>query len=263
MADVRGLERFRAHFSGHDGAYVLIGGIACHEWLAERRLTVRATKDMDMVLILEALTPAFVRHFWAFVRAGGYTVAQRSEGGRVYFRFKHPSQADYPYTLELFARQPDGLTLDPGQVAVPIAADEEASSLSAILMDDDYYRLILGNRTLLHGLPVVKPEALIALKARAWRDLARRRAEGHHVDTGEITKHRNDIFRLVLLLDENGQTALPPAIKADVQALADAHPADSADWPAIQTSLKSTIRQPPPAAAQLKRLTDHFGLAVP
>jgi hypothetical protein len=260
MVAVRGLERFCAHFKGHEDAYVLIGGIACHEWLLERQMGFRATKDMDMVLILEALTPEFIRHVWSFVRAGGYAVAQRSEGERTYFRFKDPKQPDFPHMLELFSRQPGSMVLDPEQVAVPIAVGEEASSLSAILMDDDYYQLIRSNQTVLHGLPVVKLEALIPLKARAWLDLTRRRAAGQPVDSGDITKHRNDVFRLVLVLTEDGHTDLPATVKAELQAFADAHPADSMDWGSILTSLKTTVKRPPPATMLLKRLTTYFGI---
>jgi len=52
---IRGLDRFREHFSEYRKGFVLIGGVACHEWLASQSLEFRATKDMDMVLVVEAL----------------------------------------------------------------------------------------------------------------------------------------------------------------------------------------------------------------
>ena len=67
---IRGLDLFREHFAGHKNAFVLIGGVACHEWLAAQGLAFRATKDMDMVLIVEALDAAFVKRFWEFIEAG-------------------------------------------------------------------------------------------------------------------------------------------------------------------------------------------------
>jgi hypothetical protein len=48
---IRGLDRFREHFGEYRRAFVLIGGVARHEWLASQSLEFRATKDMD--------TPAF------------------------------------------------------------------------------------------------------------------------------------------------------------------------------------------------------------
>jgi hypothetical protein len=64
LALIRGLELFREHFADFKGTFVLIGGVACHEWLATQGREFRATKDMDMVLIAEALDPAFVKRFW-------------------------------------------------------------------------------------------------------------------------------------------------------------------------------------------------------
>jgi hypothetical protein len=47
---IRGLDLFREHFAEYRKAFVIIGGVACHEWLSTQGLEFRATKDMDMVL---------------------------------------------------------------------------------------------------------------------------------------------------------------------------------------------------------------------
>lgn len=60
---VAGVDRFRAHFSGHEHQYVLIGGAACELIMEEAGLDFRATKDLDIVLIVEALDPAFSETF--------------------------------------------------------------------------------------------------------------------------------------------------------------------------------------------------------
>lgn len=52
---IRGLDLFREHSAGYRKAFVLIGGVACHEWLSTQGLEFRATKDVDMVLIVEAV----------------------------------------------------------------------------------------------------------------------------------------------------------------------------------------------------------------
>ena len=49
-------------------AFVVIGGVACDEWLTAQGLKFRATKDVDMVLIVESLAPGFVAHFWDFIK---------------------------------------------------------------------------------------------------------------------------------------------------------------------------------------------------
>jgi hypothetical protein len=57
---IRGLDAFREHFADYRKAFVLIGGVACHEWLSMQGLEFRATKDMDMVLIVEVLDAEIV-----------------------------------------------------------------------------------------------------------------------------------------------------------------------------------------------------------
>jgi hypothetical protein len=64
---IQGLDRFREHFAEYRKAFVLIGGVACHEWLSTQSLEFRATKDMDIVLVVEALDKAFVARFWEFI----------------------------------------------------------------------------------------------------------------------------------------------------------------------------------------------------
>lgn len=41
---VTGIDRFRAHFTGHEHQYVLIGGAACELLMGEVGLDFRATK---------------------------------------------------------------------------------------------------------------------------------------------------------------------------------------------------------------------------
>ena len=71
---VKGLEVFREHFRNYADRYVLIGGAACDIAMTGAGLAFRATKDLDIVLYVEALDTAFVQAFWEFVRAGGYEV---------------------------------------------------------------------------------------------------------------------------------------------------------------------------------------------
>jgi len=238
---VKGLQRFREYFGDHPDSFVVIGGVACDEWLGLQGLPFRPTKDVDMVLIIEALTPAFVSRFWEFVRAGKYDNRHRSTGKRTYYRFSKPIEPDFPAIVEIFSRQPEGLDLAAGQEIVPIAIADELSSLSAILMDDDYYRLILGCRIMSGDLPIVTAAALIPLKARAWLDLTQRREAGQQVDDKDIRKHRRDVFRLAAALPANSGPGIAESVRADLQRFVTAFALESQEWPDLLKSLKADL----------------------
>jgi hypothetical protein len=119
--------------------------------------------------------------------------------------------------LELFSRQPDVLQVAEGSHLTPLPIEEELSSLSAILMDNDYYAFIRAGKTEVDGLPVVGPAHLIALKARAWLDLTEREKKGEKIDSKVIKKHKNDVFRLYRILDPAIDPAAPEVVKKDLQ----------------------------------------------
>lgn len=60
---VKGLETFREYFKGFESCYALIGGAACDYWLSRVGLQARVTKDLDLVIIIEALTSSFIARF--------------------------------------------------------------------------------------------------------------------------------------------------------------------------------------------------------
>jgi hypothetical protein len=96
-------------------------------------------------------------------------------------------------------------------------ACEEISSLSAILLNDDYYKFIHEGKQEIEGLSIVDPAHLIPLKARAFLDLSAQSQTGTHVDEKDIRKHRNDVFRLYQLLSENSYIHLPESIQQDMK----------------------------------------------
>lgn len=130
---VKGIDFFQKHFEKHTDYYAIIGGAAASEWFAQEDLAFRATKDIDIVLLIEVIDDDFLKHFWNFVIAGGYEIRQRSDGHPVYYRFAKPKNSAFPEMLELFSRGPRGLVLGDEQKIVPIPKKEDASSLSAIL----------------------------------------------------------------------------------------------------------------------------------
>jgi hypothetical protein len=214
---VKGLEIFGRHFSEFRDRYVLIGGTACDLVMDEAGLEFRATKDLDIVLCVEALDAEFVKAFWQFVSAGGYQVYEQSTGQKKSYRFHKPTNTDYPFMLELFSRAPDALQVAPDNHLTPLPMKDEISSLSAILLDDDYYAFIVSGRKELQGIPLLGAEHLIPLKARAWLDLTQKREAGHDVDSKSIKKHKNDVFRLYQIIDPDIDWAAPEKVKRDLQ----------------------------------------------
>lgn len=227
---VVGLNRWREHFADYADRYVLVGGVACEQVMEEAGLGFRLTKDFDVVLQVELLDAAFADTFWAFIEAGGYERREKADGGKLY-RFQRPTVADYPQMIELFSRAPEGFDLAPGSQLTPLPIDEASASLSAILLDSGYYDFLRENARVVDGLPLLDEAAIIPFKARAYLDLAARKAQGEAIDSGDVKKHRNDVFRLLQLLPEGNVQPLPDAIRADMTAFVDAVAGDKAFKP--------------------------------
>lgn len=213
---VKGLDVFRERFAGYVDRYVLIGGVAATVTMEEAGLDFRATKDLDVVLVVEALDSDFGRQFWQFVETGGYQVRERSSGKPEFYRFQKPTDGRFPEMLELFSRAPDGLQLIAGAHLTPLPIDEEVSSLSAILLDDDYYAFVMGGRRVIDDLTIVGEDRLIPLKACAWLDLRARKQTDGQVDSRNIKKHRNDVLRLSQLLVPGRRVELPAKVAEDL-----------------------------------------------
>lgn len=219
---VRGLEIFRQHFKDFTDNYIIIGGTACDIIIDNVGLTPRATKDIDIILVIEALSPEFVAHFWEFIKQGNYEVKEKSEDDRKYYRFQKPQIEEFPFQIELFSRIPDLLDLDEGAHLTPIPVDTEISSLSAILMDDDYYNFTIEHSQLENGIHLANTEALIALKAKAFLDYKTRKENEEKIDERQLRKHKLDVFRLVLLLTNEDNFTTPQSIKTDIANFAEA-----------------------------------------
>ncbi|HCK98977.1 MAG TPA: hypothetical protein DHW42_02565 [Candidatus Marinimicrobia bacterium] len=213
---VKGLDIFKEHFKDYEKHYVLIGGAACTVAMEDAGMDFRATSDLDIVLYVEALDRDFVEAFWIFIDKGEYENRQKSTGKRLFYRFHTPRDVTFPKMLELFSRKPDSLDYKGTGHLTPIPIDEEISSLSAILLNDEYYDFIHRGKRNSDGLMVVIPEYLIPLKARAWLDLNKRKEAGENIDANDINKHKNDVFRLYPLLSLENRVVLPESIKADL-----------------------------------------------
>ena len=119
---VNGFTKFKERFKGFENQYVIIGGTACDLIMETEELPFRATKDIDIVLIVASITAEFGRQFWEYVK-----------------------------------------------------------------------------------------------EAKAWLDLKERKSNGEQVDSKNIKKHKNDVFRLAQLITVNTRQILSPEISEDMK----------------------------------------------
>lgn len=227
---ITGIESFQEWFHGYEEQYVIIGGTACDLLFADEGIDFRATKDIDLVLIVEAVIPEFGRRFWEYIIKAGYEYRNKSTGKPQFYRFSHPVNSEFPFMLELFSRRVDTITLPEDAVLTPLAMEEDVSSLSAILLDDDYYNLLQNGRKKVNGVMVLDAAYLILFKAKAWNDLTDRRARGEHVDSKNIKKHKNDVFRLFILLNPDVIITVNQIIYRDMQNFINAMRAEEIDF---------------------------------
>jgi len=214
---VRGIQIFRQYFEVFPDNYIIIGGTACDIVISEAGRTPRATKDIDIILVVEALSADFVKQFWQFIKDGNYSHNEINPDDRKYYRFTNPEKQEFPLQIELFSRLPDLIELPEGMRFTPVPVDEGLSSLSAILLNEDYYNYIVEHCTVQDGLNLANIEALICFKAIAWLEMTDRKQRGEKIDADNIKKHKTDIFRLAAMLTAADIFELPEVIKADMQ----------------------------------------------
>lgn len=210
---MNGISIFREYFHHFKNQYTVIGGVACSLLMEEAGFPFRQTVDIDMVLIVEALTPEFAKAFWDFIQVGEYQIKRRSNGQPQFYRFSHPKNPAFPKMIELFSRSQNPIILHPDSHLTPLHVDEEISSLSAIFLNDDYYRFLLNGRTISDDVSILDAEHIIPFKMKAWLDLKNKKREGMHVDSHDIKKHCLDVFRLSQLVSAS--------IQSDIDAFID------------------------------------------
>lgn len=257
---VKGLKLFSERFTDYKDAFILIGGAACDLWFSDLELAFRATRDLDIVLILDRIDAEFMAGFHEFIREGKYDERLRNEDGPpMLYRFAKPSRDDFPFMLELFCREPPDLDLDPNQHIIPVRM-EDARSLSAILLHESYYDFLLTHCRESRGIVAADATALIPLKARAWLDLAARKTAGEEVKEDDIKKHRNDIFRLALTLPEDPTHSLPKELAEDVLQFMRSFPPDHKDWTAIQQAIRPTAGGPISPETLIETVQNYYRL---
>lgn len=217
---VVGIDRWKEYFGKYKDEYILIGGAACNLWEDEFNITPRATKDLDIVLVVEVLTPDFGLRLWDFIKDANYSCGGRFENEQRHecYRFSNPQDKTFPKQIELFARNTGILNLPPDAHLEPIKMGEYIPSLSAILMDQDYYAFTTNHSDEIDGVHLARPEALICLKAKAYLEMLERKEKGEQVDSRDIEKHKKDVFRLIAMLPQDSLFRLPDKLRTDMDA---------------------------------------------
>ena len=212
----QGIDKYKEYFSDYSDHYVIIGGTACDIIMNNIDADFRATKDFDVVLIAEAFSEDYFRKLWQFINDGGYKNKQISLKKEQFFRFTAPQDKKFPVMIELFSREPFDFSIKETSALTPIPAGEDIPSLSAILLDEVYYNLLSEGSTIIDGVSVLGEEYLILYKIKAWLDLCARKEIGEHIDSKNIKKHKNDVFRLLSIVVPEKRIAIDRSITVDV-----------------------------------------------
>ena len=199
---VKGLEKFKEHFRGFEDNYVIIGGTACALFLRDTDMRPRATDDIDMILVIEKMTPEFGKRFWDFIVSGKYIIRQRHRGDKKskaeLFRFLHPKDG-FPIQIELLSRHSDILGEPTGFHLTPVPVGDDISSLSAILLDEDCYNQAIENSVIENGIRIANPLSLLCLKIKAFLNLTEEKKTNTAVRNSDVKKHRDDVFKLLAM----------------------------------------------------------------
>lgn len=136
--EVHGLKHFTDFFTQLSDHYVIIGGIATNYFLGANDLITRRTKDIDLVVLANP-NQLFADKIRDYVTQGRYQIETDSTGKKRNYRFRNPGEVDYPKQIEIFSSAPLELALGVDQRIVPFVTSPGLESLSAILMDADYF----------------------------------------------------------------------------------------------------------------------------
>lgn len=240
---MEGLDKFKEAFENFSDNYVIIGGTACDITMTGTEVRPRATHDIDMIVVVEKMNTAYGERFWDFVKEAGYRPEKRKqhEGEAVHYelyRFVDGKQG-YPEMIELLSRHPDILGEPNGLLIEPLPTDDEVSSLSAIIMDDDYYNFTIEHSKLTDGIRHADSAALIALKTRAYMNLLEDKANGKHVNSKDIKKHRSDVLKNVVIMPAE----LIQAPTAIVDCIQDFVASIKGEWDTLGEALGKSLGQ--------------------
>ena len=119
--------------------------------------------------------------------------------------------------IELFSRKPIEFPIDDLLHLTSIHIDDDISSLSAILLNEDYYHFLKSGIKIIDGLPVLDEAHLIPFKVKAYIEIKERGLQGERGQSRHIRKHRNDVLKLLTLLYEDKKIELNGILKVDMK----------------------------------------------
>lgn len=239
---MEGLGKFKEAFEAYSDNYVIIGGTACGIAMSGSSVKPRVTHDIDLIVVVEKMNTAYGERFWQFVKEAGYRPEKRcAKDGESpkyeLYRFLD-GKPGYPEMIELLSRHPDILGAPQGLVIEPLPIGDDVSSLSAIILDDDYYFFTIEHSQLTDGIRHADSVALIALKARAYLNLMQDKSNGKHVNTKDIKKHRSDVLKNVILLPPDEIIYAPASI---VECVGDFVTSMRNDWDELALPLAKSL----------------------
>ncbi len=189
---VSGMESFREWFRGYDESYAVIGDAACALLMEDRGLDFRTVREMDVVLTGDTRDGSFGERFREYAASALYECQKDSTDEFLLCRLIKPISGEFPAGIKLF---------------------------SAGSSDGGYSCMLKEGRRQVSGITILDAPYLIPFKAKAWMDLSDRRSAGEQVKSREIRKHKNDLFRLTVLLGAGQEFSLhvPPAVSSDMR----------------------------------------------
>lgn len=218
---MQGLDKFREYMSGFRSHYVAIGGVATVLTLEDRGLPARATKDVDIIIICQPESKFYMKRFWEFVKAGGYKLWKpddKEDTHPCFYRFIKPDNREFPIQVELFSKVPEYVEVPEDVHIVHIPMEGYTSSFSAIIMDEAYYDFAVTHSEIVGDIRILKPEALIVLKAVAFLENQRLKEKGDPVDQKDIDKHKKDVYRLAYVFNGSERFEVNDTIKERLRA---------------------------------------------
>lgn len=211
---VDGIDIFERTFAEYKDSFVIIGGAACRATLSEGRYSPRKTKDIDMVLVLDRLDKDFINVFWSFIKAGNYKCATRKDkyGQKKYvlYSFFEPLP-EYPAQIELLSKPVESLG-NPEDHNIESISVDDASYLSAIILEPEYYNYLTNHTEEKNGLRYASVDSIICLKVLAYLNLREDKRNGRHVNDDDYKKHRRDVVMAAANLGIDAEFTVPANI---------------------------------------------------
>lgn len=225
--------KFVEAFKNYTDCYCIIGGNAAtillnEDLYAGSGYAFRRTQDYDVVIIAEVKNTGFSKRFLEFIENNGYEDIVHGVDGDTkahYYRFI-TNHNDVPKMIETFSHPKLILPLQLNNHKTPVPEGDDPS-LSAILLNRDYYLVLKEGVIVRDGLPILDVPYLIYFKARAHLDILKRTESGQHIGhKADKTKHFNDVCQLSLLITPEMVTKLqgqdiPDSVKKNLAEFID------------------------------------------